>query len=246
LLTVSVAIARLLAARGFEPDFYAGHSLGEYTAHVAAGTIAFDEAVRTVRARGQFMQEAVAVGAGAMAAVLGLDGEQVAAACAEAAQGDVVSPANLNAPGQVVIAGTRGAVERAGAAAKARGAKRVIALAVSAPFHCALMKPAELRLAPLLRALTVRDPARPVVANVDAGLKRRGGEAIEALVAQVSGAVRWEDVVRRLASEGVHTYVEVGPGTVLTGLVRKLDREARSLSVEDAAGVEALAAVFAS
>jgi [acyl-carrier-protein] S-malonyltransferase len=246
ILTASVAIARLLAARGLEPDFYAGHSLGEYSAHVAAGTFAFADAVRTVRARGQFMQQAVPVGEGAMAAVLGLDAEQVAAACAEAAQGDVVSPANLNAPGQVVIAGTRAAVERAGAAARARGAKRVIPLAVSAPFHCALMKPAEARLAPLLRGLTVRDPRRPVVANVDAEPKRLAHEAIEALVAQVSGAVRWEDVVRRLASEGVRTYVEVGPGTVLSGLTRKIDREARTFNVEDAAGLDAVAAVRAS
>jgi [acyl-carrier-protein] S-malonyltransferase len=143
ILTASVAVARVLAARGYTADFYAGHSLGEYSAHVVAGTIGFADAVRTVRARGRFMQEAVPVGEGAMAAVLGLDAEAVAAACAEAAQGEVVSPANLNAPGQVVIAGTRAAVERAGVAAKARGAKRVIALAVSAPFHCALMKPAE-------------------------------------------------------------------------------------------------------
>jgi [acyl-carrier-protein] S-malonyltransferase len=245
ILTASVAVARVLAARGYTADFYAGHSLGEYSAHVVAGTIGFADAVRTVRARGRFMQEAVPVGEGAMAAVLGLDAEAVAAACAEAAQGEVVSPANLNAPGQVVIAGTRAAVERAGVAAKARGAKQVIALAVSAPFHCALMKPAEVRLAPLLRALPVQDPRRPVVANVDAEPKRAAAAAIEALVAQGSAAVRWQDVVGRLASEGVHTYVEVGPGTVLTGLVRKIDREARTFNVEDAAGLDALAEAFA-
>jgi [acyl-carrier-protein] S-malonyltransferase len=243
ILTVSVAIHRLLAQRGWEPDFYAGHSLGEYSAHVAAGTFEFGDAVRTVRARGRFMQEAVPVGAGAMAAILGLDDEAVAAACEEAAQGEVVSPANLNGPGQVVIAGTRSAVERAGAAAKARGAKRVIPLQVSAPFHCALMRPAEERLAPMLRALRTRAPRRPVLANVDAEPKRSGGDAIEALVRQVSGAVRWQGVVRRLASEGVHTYVEVGPGTVLAGLVRKIDRQARTVSVEDAAGLEALDAL---
>ena len=157
----------------------------------------------------------------------------------------MVSPANLNAPGQVVIAGTAGAVERAGAAAKARGAKRVIPLAVSAPFHCALMKPAEDRLAPELRALAVQAPRRPVVANVDAEPKRDGAAAVEALVRQVSGAVRWEAVVRRLASEGVRTYVEVGPGTVLAGLVRKIDREARVASLEDPAGLDALAPLFA-
>jgi len=247
ILTVSVAIARVLEARGWRPDFYAGHSLGEYSAHVAAGTFAFADAVRTVRARGRYMQEAVPVGTGAMAAILGLDGDAVAAICAEAARdpqaapGEVVSPANLNGAGQVVIAGTAAAVQRAGALAKAAGAKRVIPLAVSAPFHCALMKPAEDRLAPELRALTVQAPRRPVVANVDAEPKRDAAAAIEALVRQVSGAVRWEAVVRRLASEGVRTYVEVGPGTVLAGLVRKIDREARVASLEDPAGLDALA-----
>lgn len=244
ILTVSVAIARVLEARGWRPDFYAGHSLGEYSAHVAAGTFGFADAVRTVRNRGRYMQEAVPVGTGAMAAILGLDAEAVAAACAEAAQGEVVSPANLNAPGQVVIAGTRAAVERAGVAAKARGAKRVIPLAVSAPFHCALMKPAEERLAPELRGLAVQPPRRPVIANIDAQPKRDGAAAIEALVRQVSGAVQWEAVVRRLASEGVRTYVEVGPGTVLAGLVRKIDRDARVASLEDPAGLDALAPLF--
>jgi [acyl-carrier-protein] S-malonyltransferase len=244
ILTVSVAIQRVLDARGWRPDFYAGHSLGEYSAHVAAGTFAFADAVRTVRNRGRYMQEAVPVGTGAMAAILGLDGDAVAAACAEAADGEVVSPANLNGAGQVVIAGTKAAVERAGAAAKARGAKRVIPLAVSAPFHCALMKPAEDRLAPELRALAVQAPRRPVVANVDAEPKRDGAAAIEALVRQVSGAVRWEAVVRRLASEGVRTYVEVGPGTVLAGLVRKIDRDAKVASLEDPAGLDALAPLF--
>jgi [acyl-carrier-protein] S-malonyltransferase len=244
ILTVSVAIARVLEARGWRPDFYAGHSLGEYSAHVTAGTFGFADAVRTVRARGRYMQEAVPVGTGAMAAILGLDGDAVAAACAEAAEGEVVSPANLNGAGQVVIAGAKAAVERAGAAAKARGAKRVIPLAVSAPFHCALMKPAEDRLAPELRALAVQAPRRPVVANVDAEPKRDAPAAIEALVRQVSGAVRWEAVVRRLASEGVRTYVEVGPGTVLAGLVRKIDREARVASLEDPTGLDALAPLF--
>jgi [acyl-carrier-protein] S-malonyltransferase len=244
ILTVSVAIARVLEARGWRPDFYAGHSLGEYSAHVAAGTFGFADAVRTVRNRGRYMQEAVPVGVGAMAAILGLDGDAVAAACAEAAAGEVVSPANINAPGQVVIAGARAAVERAGAAARARGAKRVIPLAVSAPFHCALMKPAEDRLAPELRALAVQAPRRPVIANVDAQPKVDGAGAVEALVRQVSGAVQWEAVVRRLASEGVRTYVEVGPGTVLAGLVRKIDRDARVASLEDPAGLDALAPLF--
>jgi [acyl-carrier-protein] S-malonyltransferase len=245
ILTTSVAIYRLLASRGWAPDFYAGHSLGEYSAHVAAGTLSFADAVRIVRHRGRYMQEAVPVGTGAMAAILGLDADQVAAACEEAAQGECVAPANLNAPGQVVIAGTAAAVERAGVAAKARGAKRVIPLAVSAPFHCALMKPAEARLAPELRALVTQTPRQPIVANVDAELKRDGSAAIDALIRQVAGAVRWEDVVRRLASEGVRTYVEVGPGTVLTGLVRKIDREARAYAVEDDKGVQALDELFA-
>jgi len=185
-----------------------------------------------VHRRGRYMQEAVPVGTGAMAAILGLDAELVAQACREAAQDarEVVSPANMNGAGQVVIAGSRDAVVRAGERAKALGAKRVIPLPVSAPFHCALMKPAEERLAPELRALATADPRVPIVANVDAEPKRDARAAIEALVAQVSAPVRWEAVVRRLASEGVTTYVEVGPGTVLSGLVRKIDRDARVLS----------------
>ena len=227
ILTASVAAYRVLEAEGLAAHvaFMAGHSLGEYSAHVAAGTFAFADAVRTVRRRGQYMQEAVPVGSGAMAAVLGLDADGVAAACRDAADGEVVSPANLNGGGQIVIAGSRAAVERAGVRAKALGARRVIPLPVSAPFHCALMKPAEDRLAPELRALRVRDPRVPVVANVDAEPKRTAASGIEALIRPVSSAVRWEDVVRRLASEGVTTYVEVGPGAVLSGLVRKILRD---------------------
>ena len=227
ILTVSVAAARVLEARGLQPQFMAGHSLGEYSAHVAAGTLAFADAVRIVRRRGQYMQEAVPVGTGAMAAVLGLDAARVAEACAEAAEGEVVAPANLNAPGQVVIAGTAAAVARAGQRARALGARRVIPLAVSAPFHCALMAPAERRLAPELRALVASRPRVPVAANVDGELRTEGPAAIETLVRQVSSPVRWEAVVRRLASAGVRAYVEVGPGTVLSGLVRKIDPEAR-------------------
>lgn len=237
ILTMSVAVQRLLHARGLDPAIVAGHSLGEYSAHVAAGTFAFADAVRIVRNRGRYMQEAVPVGHGAMAAILGLDEAQVAQACAEAAEGEVVSPANLNAPGQVVIAGTAAAVKRAAERARALGAKRAIPLAVSAPFHCALMKPAEERLAPELRALAAADPRVPVVANVDAEPKRDAASAIEALVRQVSAPVRWEAVVRRLASEGVRAYVEVGPGTVLSGLVKKIDRGARLAAVEDEAGL---------
>jgi [acyl-carrier-protein] S-malonyltransferase len=232
ILPVSVAALRLLESRGIRPDIVAGHSLGEYSAHVAAGTFSFADAVRTVRRRGRYMQEAVPVGEGAMAAILGGDVAAIARACVEAAEGQVVSPANLNAPGQVVIAGHRDAVARAGEKAKAAGARRVVMLPVSAPFHCALMKPAEERLAPELRALTVRDPSVPVVANVDGEPRTTGQGGIEALVAQVSSPVQWEAVVGRLASAGVRAYVEVGPGTVLSGLVRKIQREARVTSLE--------------
>ena len=243
ILASSIAAWRLLAARGLHPAFVAGHSLGEYSAHVAAGTLAFGDALRIVRRRGRYMQEAVPVGTGAMAAILGLDAERVAQACTEAAAGDVVSPANFNAPGQVVIAGSREAVARACERAKALGAKRAIPLKVSAPFHCALMRPAEERLAPELRALAASDPAVPVVANVDAEPKRDAASAVEALVAQVSRPVRWEDVVRRLASEGVRTYVEVGPGTVLSGLVKKIVPGATVLATDqdlDGPAMEAL------
>jgi [acyl-carrier-protein] S-malonyltransferase len=243
ILTTSVAAARLLHARGIRPDFVAGHSLGEYSAHVAAGTLAFRDAVRIVRRRGRYMQEAVPVGAGAMAALLGADDALAAQACVEAAEGDVVSPANLNAPGQVVIAGAREAVIRAGERAKALGARRVVLLPVSAPFHCALMKPAEERLAPELRAVESRDPEVPVVANVDAELKTTAAASIEALVAQVSAPVRWHAVVNRLASAGVRAYVEVGPGTVLSGLVRKIHRDARVANLESPSDLEAVEAL---
>jgi len=244
ILTVSIAAYRLLESRGFTPAYVAGHSLGEYSAHVAAGTIAFADAVRIVRRRGRYMQEAVPVGRGAMAAVLGLDAEAVARACQEASDGDIVSPANLNAPGQVVIAGSAEAVERASARAKQAGAKRVVPLPVSAPFHCALMKPAEERLAPELRALSAAAPRVPVIANVDALPKRDAASAIDALVRQVSSPVLWEDVVRRLASEGVRAYVEVGPGTVLGGLVKKIHREATVVSVEGPGTLDLVATLF--
>jgi [acyl-carrier-protein] S-malonyltransferase len=228
ILAVSTAAFRLLESRGVTPAFVAGHSLGEYSANVAAGTFSFADALRLVRRRGQYMQEAVPVGAGAMAAILGLDAEQVSEACAAAAEDlqQVVSPANLNGAGQVVIAGTRDGVARASERARALGAKRAVPLAVSAPFHCALMRPAEERLAPELRALETCDPRVAVIANVDAEPKRTAAAAIEALVRQVSSPVRWEAVVARLASEGVTTYVEVGPGTVLSGLVRKIHKDA--------------------
>jgi [acyl-carrier-protein] S-malonyltransferase len=231
ILAVSIAAARVLEARGVRPQFVAGHSLGEYSANVAAGTFGFADAIGIVRRRGRYMQEAVPSGQGAMAAILGLDAADVRRACEDAADGEVVSPANINGPGQIVIAGAAGAVERAGARAKALGARRVVPLAVSAPFHCALMKPAEARLEPELRALPVRDPRVPIVANVDAEPKRDARAAIDALVRQVSAPVLWEDVVRRLASEGVTTYVEVGPGRVLGGLVKKIQKDAQILAL---------------
>ena len=245
LVAVAVAVARALTARGVKPALLAGHSLGEYSAHVEAGTLAFADVLRTVRNRGRYMQEAVPVGAGAMAAVMGLDEPKVVQACAEAAEGQVVSPANLNAPGQIVIAGDREAVERAGERAKALGARRVVALAVSAPFHCALMRPAAERLVPELRSLVVSDPVVPVVANLDAELKCDAASSIAALVGQVTAPVRWEQVVRRLASEGVDTYVEVGPGSVLGGLVRRIHRGSRVLSVSDPESVAAAASMLA-
>jgi [acyl-carrier-protein] S-malonyltransferase len=238
ILAASTAACRVLAAQGIAPAFVAGHSLGEYSANVAAGTISVQEAVALVRRRGRYMQEAVPVGTGAMAAILGSDLETVTRACEEAAEGDVVSPANVNGPGQIVIAGAAAAVTRACERAKALGARRAIPLSVSAPFHCALMKPAEDRLAPELRALLARDPGVPVIANVDAEPKRDGRSAIDALVRQVSAPVQWDAVVRRLASEGVTTYVEVGPGTVLSGLIRKIledmSRHSRDTAKADA------------
>ena len=242
ILTASVAAARVLAAHDILPDIVAGHSLGEYSANVIAGTIAFGDAVRVVRRRGRYMQEAVPVGQGAMAAILGLDAPTVARACEEAAQGEVVSPANVNGPGQVVIAGAVAAVQRAGERAKTLGAKRVILLPVSAPFHCAMMKPAEERLAPELRALAVQTPRIPIVANTDAQPRTDAGSAIEALVNQVSSPVLWESIVHRLASEGVTTYVEVGPGRVLSGLVRKINKDANVFAFGGPDDLEAILA----
>jgi [acyl-carrier-protein] S-malonyltransferase len=244
ILAVSTAACRLLESRGIRPAFVAGHSLGEYSANVAAGTFALADAVRLVRRRGRYMQEAVPVGEGAMAAILGLDAEKVAEACAAAAAAlhQVVSPANLNGGGQVAIAGSSAAVALASEKARALGARRAVPLSVSAPFHCALMKPAEDRLAPELRALlpSAHDPRIPIVANVDAQAKRDRASAIEALVAQVSSPVLWQAVVERLASEGVTTYVEVGPGTVLGGMVKRIHRDATILSVEKPEDLEAV------
>lgn len=243
ILAMSVSVLRLIESRGIRASFAAGHSLGEYSAHVAAGTLSFPDALRTVRRRGRYMQEAVPVGEGAMAAILGLDAEQVSVACAETMTelaGRVVSAANLNAPGQVVIAGHADAVAKASERAKALGAKRAIPLAVSAPFHCALMKPAEDRLAPELRALATSDPSFPVIANVDAEPKRDARAAIDALIGQVSSPVRWEQVVKRLIAEGATTFVELGPGSVLAGLIKKIDRGVKVMSVKDEQGLSTL------
>jgi [acyl-carrier-protein] S-malonyltransferase len=246
ILAMSVAVWRLAESRGLRASFAAGHSLGEYSAHVAAGTLSFADALRTVRRRGRYMQEAVPLGEGAMAAILGLDEDGVMRACADTMSecpGRVVSPANLNAPGQVVIAGHADAVARAGERAKALGAKRAIPLAVSAPFHCALMKPAEDRLAPELRALTASNPRIPVVANVDGQPKRDAGASIDALIRQVSSPVRWEQVVKRLIADGATTFVELGPGSVLAGLIRKIDRGVQVMSIEDEQGLAAALAL---
>ena len=246
ILAVSVAVYRLAREHGIEPAFAAGHSLGEYSAHVAAGTLSFADALRTVRRRGRYMQEAVPFGKGAMTAILGLDAAAVGEACDEARRelGTVVTPANLNAPGQVVIAGEPLAVARAAGLAKARGAKRVVPLAVSAPFHCPLMAPAQARLEPELRELSVRDPAIPVVANVDALPKTDAAGAIDALIRQVSSPVRWEEVVRRLVADGARTFVELGPGSVLSGLIRKIEPAVVAVSVENVKGLEKALAVL--
>jgi [acyl-carrier-protein] S-malonyltransferase len=245
ILAASIAALRPLEARGVRPAFVAGHSLGEYSALVAAGVLTVADALRTVRRRGELMQEAVPVGLGAMAAVLGLDLPAIEEACREAARGEVVSPANLNSPGQVVIAGHAAAVDRAAELCRARGARRAVRLPVSAPFHCALMKPAQEGLAPVLAALALRDPAVPVVSNVDARVVRTADACRDGLVRQVSGAVRWQESVELLAREGVDTFVEVGPGTVLSGLVRKIARGARVLSVESPESLEAAVGTLA-
>jgi [acyl-carrier-protein] S-malonyltransferase len=242
ILAVSVAAARVLAAQGIQPSFVAGHSLGEYSAHAVAGTFSLADTVAIVRRRGRYMQESVPLGTGAMAAVLGLDAALVDQACREAANGQIVSPANLNAPGQVAIAGHTAAVARASERAKALGARRVVPLTVSAPFHCALMKPAQDRLEPELRALATSPPRVPVVANVDGEPKRDAGAAVDALVRQVSATVRWQDVVERLLAEGVSTFVEVGPGTVLAGLIKRIRKDAHVVSFSNPDHLEAVRA----
>lgn len=247
ILTVSVAVWRVLAAHGVEPALAAGHSLGEWSAHVAAGTLRFADAVRAVKARGRAMQLAVPTGQGAMAAVLALDPAQVAEACQEAAAetGLVVTAANLNSPGQTVISGAVSAVERASALAKAKGARRAVLLPVSAPFHCALMQPAQEEVARVLSTLTLADPRFPVAANVTGSLVSTADAVRNALIRQVTGAVRWVDCVNALVAAGANTFLEAGPGKVLCGLLRQIDPAQRSLNVEDATSLETALATLA-
>jgi [acyl-carrier-protein] S-malonyltransferase len=245
-LTASVAAAAACAERGLTPALVAGHSLGEYSALVVAGALQLADAVRVVRKRGEFMQEAVPVGTGAMAAIMGLSLDAVEAVCRESAQGEVVEIANINSAAQIVIAGHARAVERAVALAGQRGGKKSVLLPVSAPFHCALMKPAADRLAAELRRVTVAAPRIPVVRNVDAGVTRSASDVVPLLLSQVASPVRWTDCVARLAAEGATAFVEVGPGRVLTALTRRIVDGARALSVEDPASLDkTLAAVKA-
>lgn len=235
ILTVSIAAFRALETENFpKPDFVAGHSLGEYSALVAANALSFSDAVKTVRKRGEYMQEAVPVGVGAMAAILGLPTETVENACAEAAQGQICSPANINSPAQIVIAGDAEAVDRAIEILQTRGAKRAIKLNVSAPFHCALMKPAQDKLAKNLQEINFEDLRFPVIENVSAEANLKGEQARESLIKQVSAPVLWADSIENLIANEVRTFVEVGTGKILSGLVRQINRDVRCLNVENA------------
>jgi len=240
ILTVSVAGLRVLAEHGVKPDLAAGHSLGEWSAHVAAGTLSFADAVRSVKARGRAMQQAVPAGQGAMAAILQLDAAKVAEACAEAAEatGQTVAAANLNSPGQTVISGAAAAVEKASELAKAKGARRAVMLPVSAPFHCALMQPAQEEVARVLAALSLHEPRFPVAANVTGGMVSTATASQDALTRQVTGAVLWVDCIQSLIAAGATAFVEVGPGKVLCGLLKQIDNTQKSLNVEDAASLE--------
>ena len=234
ILTVSSAIMAVIRARSEErPEFVAGHSLGEYSAVVAAGGLGAAEAAAIVNKRGRFMQEAVPAGEGGMAALIGPSIEEVEAICRDAADGEVLSPANLNAPGQIVIAGTRGAIDRAIEVAKSRGVRRALPLPVSAPFHCALMKPAEEKLRPVLDAAGLSDLEVPLVNNVDARPVRIADEVREGLARQVVAPVRWIDVIETMSGEGVTRFVEIGPGAVLAGLVKRINRDAEAISIGD-------------
>ncbi len=243
IFTVSVAVLRVLAEAGVTADFVAGHSLGEYSANVAAGTIDFAAAARTVRRRGQLMQEAVPAGQGSMAAILGMPAEAVIAVCRDASSEDApVQAANLNSPEQTVISGATAAVERAVALAKERDAKRAVLLQVSAPFHCSLMQPAQDGLSPILQELPFSTAKIPVVVNVDAALLTDGARLRDALIRQVTGAVRWTESMQLLIAEGVTNFIEVGPGKVLCGLLRQIDRTQKCAQVEDPAALEKLLA----
>jgi [acyl-carrier-protein] S-malonyltransferase len=240
ILTVSVAAARVLAQHGVEPALAAGHSLGEWSAHVIAGTLQFADAARAVKARGRAMQLAVPAGQGAMAAVLSLDAAQVAEACrqAEAETGLTVAAANLNSPGQTVISGALAAVEKASALAKVKGARRAVMLPVSAPFHCALMQPAQEEVRHVLAAIPFADPRFPVASNAAGGLVTSAAGARNALIHQVTGAVRWVDCMQSLKDAGADLFIEVGPGKVLCGLLKQIDPALKSLNVEDVASLE--------
>ena len=239
ILTASVAAYRVMAEKGLAPDFVAGHSLGEYSALVAVGSLNFSDAVRLVRKRGKYMQEAVPAGQGGMAAIMGISPAVVQDACKRAAEGEICSPANLNSPEQTVISGHASAVKRAVEIASQLGAKRSMMLAVSAPFHSALMMPAQEKLEKDLRAISFSDLQVPLVTNVDADTIRKGDEAREALIRQVTMPVRWQESMRLLLDEGVNTFVEVGPGRVLTGLMRQIERSVAMLNVEDEKSLEA-------
>ena len=238
ILTTSIALYRALESKGIVPDVVAGHSLGEYSALVVAGAISLSDAVILVRKRGQYMQEAVPVGVGAMAAILGLSADDVSLICEETA--GVISPANLNGAHQVVIAGETKAVEFASVLARERGARRVIPLRVSAPFHCELMKPAADRLAQELQHVPFTDLQLPVYTNVDAAQIRTGSEACDALERQVSSPVRWEETINAMVEDRVQRFVEVGPGQVLSGLVRKMFKDVEVITVNSVEGIEAL------
>lgn len=237
ILTTSVAALRVLETRMPKPRYVSGHSLGEYSAHVVAGTFTFADAVRTVRNRGKYMQEAVPVGVGTMAAILGMEFDKVDAVCHDAAYGEVCSPANINSPEQIVISGNTAAVERATKLADERGAKRAKVLPVSAPFHCSLMKPAQDRLESELKKLSMSKPVYPVVCNVDAEPVIDDIRTLTTLVNQVTGSVKWEQCMRRLIAEGADTFIEVGPGKVLCGLMRQIDRSKTCLNVGDDASL---------
>jgi len=243
ILAVSAAALRTMESEGFPaPDYVAGHSLGEYSGLLAARSLSLTDAIRTVRARGRYMQEAVPPGVGAMAAVMGAELKDIEIACAEASQGQVCAPANINSSGQVVIAGHAEAIDRAGEILKTRGAKRVLQLNVSAPFHCSLMMPAQKRLAETLEAVGFDDLKIPLVTNVDAAMVSKAVDARASLVRQVSSPVRWLQSIELLIREGVDTFVEVGPGKVLTGLMRQISREVKCFNVEDSASLKSAGA----